>query len=106
MHNEQAAWGFERRRAPRRKSDAIVDVMGQRVVNGHVEDISASGLRASLPHPIWVGERRLLRVLSKDTGDQLRWGEVVWSRPIGNRYQVGVRFYEPRRAATRYARRR
>jgi len=89
---QNATWGFERRRAPRRSADALVDVMGRQVVNGTVEDISATGLRARLSRPVHIGERRLLRVFDKERGEQLRWGQVVWARRQGDSYQVGMRF--------------
>lgn len=95
---QETTRGFERRQAPRRSADALVDVIGKRVDNGTVVDISSTGLRIRLRRPVHVGERRLLRVFDKRDGEAMRWGQVVWSRRDGDHYQVGMRFCSMRRS--------
>jgi PilZ domain len=80
----------------------MVDLLGRGTVNGTVMDISASGLRATLPSAMFVGDTRLLRVLEPSGGEQMRWGEVVWSRQTPTGFQVGLRFcHRPQASLTR-----
>jgi hypothetical protein len=80
---------MEMRKEPRFAADepAIVTVLTPFPVElrGRIAEASEGGLRLVLDRPLQQGA-----TLKLEFGDALLLAEVVWSRPVGQQYQIGI----------------
>jgi hypothetical protein len=88
---------IDRRRFPRRDTQAQIDVLGRAATFGEVLDVGAGGLRTQLRSAPPRGELRLLRVFDVQDGEYHRWAQVMWVNPRDGGFEVGWCFRQPLR---------